>query len=65
MRHSGAESAGYLLLLRAMISFNVKLRVAGTSTATGAGVDSGTGSGSGSRSGTGSGSVLAAHQANS
>jgi len=58
MRHSGAESAGYLLLLRAMISFNVKLRVAGTSTATGAGsgVGSGTGSGSGSRSGTGSGS---------
>ncbi len=58
MRHSGAESAGYLLFLRAMISFNVKLRVAGTGAATGAGsgVGSGTGSGSGSRSGTGSGS---------
>ena len=37
MRHSGAESAGYLLLLRAMISFNVKLRVSGTSTAPGSG----------------------------
>ena len=56
MRHSGAESAGYWLLLRAMISFNVKLQVAGTSTATGSGVGSGTGSGSGSRFGTGSGS---------
>ena len=60
MRHSGAESAGYLLLLRAMISFNVKLRVAGTSTATGvgsaSGAGSGPGSGTGSRSGTGTGS---------
>jgi hypothetical protein len=36
MRHSGAESAAYLPLLRATISFNVKLRVAGTSTVTGA-----------------------------
>ena len=54
MRHSGAETAGYLLLLRAMISFNVKLRVAGTSTATGAGVGSGSGAGSGPGSGTGS-----------